>query len=130
MNYNEIGILLGLSAVTVILLVRKKINGPYAKSIWKSALLLFSLYALILIVVEIRWYYLNEHVKSFDLDKNGFVDLYEYTEEAQKAMNKITQNTARSYAPVTVALLSSTVSFAYLLVDLVMVHLKIKNSKI
>lgn len=116
--------MLGLSAVGIVLLVRNKLQGPYAKSIWKSALLLFSLYALILIYVEIHWYYLKQHAMSFDLDKNGFVDLYEYTQEAKEAMNKITQNTARSYAPVTVALLSSAVSFAYLLVDLIVVRLK------
>lgn len=76
-----------------------------------------------------RWYYMNEYAMSFDLDNNGFVDLYEYTQEAKAAMNRITQNTARGYAPVTVAMLSAVVSFAFLLADLFITRLKIKNPK-
>ena len=130
LSYNEIGILLGLFAVLIILLVRKKVQNPYARSIWRSALLCFALYAIILIIVKIRWYYVEQHAMSFDVDQNGFVDLHEYTEEAKEAMNRVTQDTARVYAPITVALLSSAISFAFLLVDLFITRLKIKRTEV
>ena len=129
LGYNEIGVLFGLFAVLMILLVRKKVENPYAKSIWKSALLCFALYATILIIVEIRWNYLKQHAMSFDLDQNGFVDLHEYTDEAIKAMNRVTQDTSRGFAFLTTAALSSTIAFAFLASDLIVTHLKLKKKK-
>jgi glucan phosphoethanolaminetransferase (alkaline phosphatase superfamily) len=129
MSYNQIGILLGIFTVLFILLTWKKIHNPYLRSLWKSGLLVFSLYAVILIIVEIRWYYIAEHAKSFDLNNNGFVDLNEYSDEAIEAMNRVTQDTARNYAVITVALFSCMISFAYLLADLIITRLKIKKSK-
>ncbi|MDC6366546.1 hypothetical protein [Allomuricauda sp. AC10] len=129
LNYNEIGILLGSFAVVIIFFVQKKVENPYGKSVCRSARLLFALYAIILIAVEIRWYSLKQHAKSFDLDQNGFVDLYEYTDDAIKAMNRVTKNTARGFAFLTVAILSSAVSFAFLVSDLVVTHFKLKKLK-
>ncbi|RDY60656.1 hypothetical protein [Flagellimonas nanhaiensis] len=129
LGYNEIGILLGLFAVLIILLARKKVQNPYARSIWRSALLCFAFYAAILIIVEIRWHYLKQHALSFDLDQNGFVDLHEYTEEAKEAMNRITMDTARGFAFLTAAALSSIIAFAFLVSDLTVTHLRLKKTK-
>ena len=129
MRYNHIGILLGICSVLFILLTWKKIHNPYLKCVWRSGLLVFALYVVILIAVEIRWHYITEYAKSFDLNGNGFVDLNEYSDEAVEAMNRVTQDTARNYAVITVALFSGMISFAYLLVDLIITRLRIKKSK-
>ncbi|WP_036379920.1 hypothetical protein [Muricauda sp. MAR_2010_75] len=129
MNYNQIGIILGICAILVILLTKKKIQNPYLKSLWKSGLLVFILYSVLLIAVEVRWHYIKSYAESFDLDGNGFVDLNEYSDEALKAMNRVTQDTARGFAFITVALFSSMISFAYLLADFTITRMKIKKSK-
>lgn len=130
MSYNQIGILLGICAVLFILLTWKRIHNPYLKSLWKSGLLAFSLYAVLLMAVEIRWHYIKAHAESFDLNGNGFVDLNEYSDEALKAMNRVTQDTARGFAFITVALFSGIISFTHLLVDFTIIRLKSKNTRI
>lgn len=129
MNYNQIGIILGICAILFILLTWKKIQNPYLKSLWKSGLLVFILYSVLLIAVEVRWHYIKSYAESFDLNGNGFVDLNEYSDEALKAMNRVTQDTARRFAFITVALFSSMISFAYLLADFIITRMKIKKSK-
>lgn len=129
MSYNQIGILLGICAILIILLTWKKIHSPYLKCIWRSGLLVFTLYAVLLIAVEIRWHYIRSYAESFDLNGNGFVDLNEYSDEALKAMNRVTQDTSRGFAFITVAVFSSMASFAYLVADFIVTRLKIKKSK-
>ncbi len=129
LNYNQIGILLGLLAIVVLLLIGKKIQNPYARCIWRSALLVCTLYAVILIGIEVYWHFLMERLKDFDLNDNGFVDLDEYSDEAMKTMDVIVQGSPeKNYAALTIALFSSFVSFAYLLADLIIIHKKTNNS--
>ncbi|WP_420604228.1 hypothetical protein [Flagellimonas sp.] len=127
LNYNEMGILMGLFALMLIFLVQKKVKGKFLKTIWKCSLLFFILYTSILIFVEIRWYFISEHAKSFDLNQNGFVDLDEYNEEAINALNRVTQDTAKNFAFITVGMLSLAVSFSFLLVEFLMARFKIKK---
>lgn len=129
MSYNEIGILLGASAIVLIFLVRNWAKTPYLKAIWKSSLLLFALYVTVLVIVEIRWHFISEHAKSFDLNGNGFVDLEEYTdtEEAMEALNRVTQDTAKNFAFITGAILSATSSAIFLSLDLLFTYRKSKK---
>lgn len=130
MNYNQIGIILGICAILVILLTKKKIRNPYLKSLWKSGLLVFTLYAILLIFIEVRWQFISEFANKFDLNGNGFVDLNEYSEEAINAMNKRTKGAAvRLYAPLTMAALSSIIGFCYWASDIMVVRLKNKEFK-
>ncbi|SHH05449.1 hypothetical protein [Flagellimonas flava] len=126
LSYNEIGILLGLFALGFLFLIQKRIPNNI-KYIWKGAVLCFVLYVIILVFVEIRWYYISEHARSFDLNNNGFVDLHEYNEEALAAMNKMTQDTAKNFACVTVGMLSAAISFSYVLVEFVLIRFKTKK---
>jgi len=128
MSYNQIGILLGICAVLIILLTWKKIHNPYLKSLWKSGLLVFSLYATLLVLIEIRWHFISEFASKFDTNGNGFVDLSEYSEEAIKAMNKRTiGDKARLSAPVTIAALSAIIGFCYLVSDVMVLRLQNKE---
>jgi len=128
-SYNELGILFGLSSTVVVLFVRKKIKQPYHKSLWKSALLLFSLYTLILIITEVRWYFIKEQLQNFDLNHNGFIDLDEYTDEAIEALNRRTQDTARNYAFLIAAVISTAISFVFFIVDTLRTRRKIQKPK-
>ena len=130
MSKNLIGILLGICVILFILLTWKKIQNPYLKSLWKSGLVVFSLYAVLLIFIEIRWHFISEFANKFDLNGNGFVDLNEYSEEAIKAMNRRTKGAAvRVYAPLTMAALSSIIGFCYWVSDSMVVRLKNKEFK-
>lgn len=126
-SYNELGILFGLASTVLILSVRKKIKQPLHKSLWKSALLLFSLYALILIITEVRWHFIKEQLQSFDLNQNGFIDLEEYTDEAIEALNRRTQNTARNFAFLTGAVISTVISLIFFTTDRLRTHRKNKE---
>lgn len=128
LNSNVIGILLGLFSLAIVFFVRKHIHMPYAKSVWRASLLLFSFYTIILIAIEVRWYHIQEYAESFDLDQNGFVDLDEYTDEALNALNRVTQDTTRNFAFITIAILSSALSFSFLLADLAVIYLKNKKN--
>ncbi|WP_420400723.1 EF-hand domain-containing protein [Flagellimonas sp.] len=128
-SYNELGILFGLACTAVVLSVRKKIKHPHHKSLWKSALLLFSLYTLMLIITEVRWYFIKEQLQAFDLNQNGFIDLEEYTDEAIEALNKRTKDTARNYAFLIAAVISAVVSLTFYTTDVLRAHRKIKKSK-
>ncbi|MDF0708981.1 MAG: hypothetical protein VX772_09900 [Bacteroidota bacterium] len=130
MNYNQIGILLGIFAIAFFGFTLKKIGNPYVKGIWKSGLLVFTLYTALLIYFEIRWQFISDYASKYDLNGNGFVDLNEYSEEAIAAMNRKTYGaTVRNYAPVTMAVFSSIVGFAYLISDWAVVRLKNKEQK-
>ncbi|MEX0361147.1 MAG: hypothetical protein AB3N10_09185 [Allomuricauda sp.] len=128
-SYNELGILFGLASTAVVLSVRKKIKQPHHKSLWKSALLLFSLYTLMLLITEVRWYFIKEQLQNFDLNQNGFIDLEEYTDEALEALNKRTKDTARNYAFLIAAVISAVVSLTFYTTDVLRTHRKIKKSK-
>ncbi|NAY92888.1 hypothetical protein GTQ34_13275 [Muricauda sp. JGD-17] len=121
--------MIGVFAIVIVLLVRKKIQNAYIVVFYRSALLAFVMYVLILTSVEIRWHYITRHAQSFDLNGNGFVDLNEYTDEALAALNKATQDTSRTFAFVTVAIFSGLVSFAFLLTDIAVNPLKNKKTR-
>ena len=127
MSYNEIGILLGAFAFILILLARNWARTPYLKTIWRSSLLLFALYVTILVVVEIRWHFIKEHMLSFDLNQNGFIDLDEYSDEAIKALNRVTRDTAKNFAFLTGAILSATIAGIFLSIDLLLTYRKTKK---
>ncbi|WP_127023824.1 hypothetical protein [Flagellimonas beolgyonensis] len=130
MNYNQIGILLGVCMLLFLGVTFKKVHNPYLLSIWKSGLLVFTLYAALLIYIEIHWQFISDYADKYDLNGNGFVDLNEYSEEAIKAMNKKTYGTnVRIYAPLTMAALSSIIGFAYLINDWTVTRLKIQEYK-
>ncbi len=130
MNYNQLGILLGVCAILFILLTWKKIQNPYLKSLWKCGLLVFFLYSALLILIEIRWQFISEFANAFDLNGNGFVDLNEYSDEALKAMNRRTYGaTVRLYAPLTMGALSGIIGFSYFITDIMVVRLKNKEFK-
>ncbi len=130
MNFNQIGILLGVCMLLFLGVTFKKVHNPYLLSIWKSGLLVFTLYAALLIYIEIHWQFISDYADKYDLNGNGFVDLNEYSEEAIKAMNKKTYGTnVRIYAPLTMAALSSIIGFAYLISDWTVTRLKIQEYK-
>ncbi|MEC3966323.1 hypothetical protein [Flagellimonas halotolerans] len=130
MNYNQIGILLGICAIAFLGITLKKVNNPYIRGIWKSGLLVFVLYAALLIYVEIRWQFISDYVSKYDVNGNGFVDLNEYSDQAIGAMNKMTSSAKeKSYAALTMAAFSSIIGFAYLVSDWAVTHFKNKEQK-
>ncbi|MBO0328964.1 hypothetical protein [[Muricauda] lutisoli] len=130
MNYNQIGILLGICAIAFFGFTLKKVGNPYIKGLWKSGLLVFTIYAALLIFIEIRWQFISDYASKYDLNGNGFVDINEYSDEAIAAMNKMTGSAKeRNYAALTIAGLSSIIGFAYLLSDWAVIRLKNKEQK-
>jgi len=130
MNYNQIGILLGICAIAFFGYTLPKLRNPYIKGLWKSGLFVFTMYAALLIFIEIRWQFISDYASKYDLNGNGFVDLNEYSEEAIAAMNRKTYgSTIRNYAPLTMAVISSIIGFAYLLSDWAIIRLKNKEQK-
>ncbi len=130
MNYNQIGILLGICAIAFFGFSLKKVSNPYLKGLWKSGLLVFTIYAVLLIYIEIHWQFISDYASKYDVNGNGFVDLNEYSDAAIEAMNKKTYgSTIRGYAPVTMAALSSIIGFAYLVSDWTVTRLKNKEQK-
>ncbi|SDQ47745.1 hypothetical protein [Flagellimonas zhangzhouensis] len=128
MSYNQIGILIGICAIAFFGFTLKKVVTPYLRSIWRSGILVFTLYAALLIYIEIHWQFISDYASKFDLNGNGFVDMNEYSEEAIKAMNKKTYGTnVRIYAPLTMAALASIIGFAYLVSDVAVIRLKNKE---
>ena len=88
MSYNQIGMLLGICILAFLGLTWRMVKNPYMKSVWRSGLLVFTLYVALLIYVEIHWQFISEYANKFDLNGNGFVDLNEYSDEAIKAMKE------------------------------------------
>ena len=130
MNYNQIGILLGICSIAFFGFTLPKLRNPYIKGLWKSGLLVFIMYAALLIFIETRWQFISDYASKYDLNGNGFVDLNEYSEEAIAAMNRKTYgSTIRSYAPLTMAVISSIIGFAYLLSDWAVIRFKNKEQK-
>ncbi|TXK03758.1 hypothetical protein [Flagellimonas aequoris] len=130
MSYNQMGILLAIIVIAFVGITWKKVNNPYLKSLWRTALLVFTLYAALLIYIEIHWQFIAEYASKYDLNGNGFVDLNEYSEEAMDAMNKRTYGSkVRIYAPATMAVLSSIIGFAFLVSDVTVTRLKQKKSE-
>ena len=128
MSYNQIGMLLGICILAFLGLTWTMVKNPYLKSLWRSGLLVFTVYVALLIYIEIHWQFISEYADKFDLNGNGFVDLNEYSDEAIKAMNRRTYGEAvRIYAPATMAALSSMIGFAFLLSDWVVTRLKNKD---
>lgn len=65
-------------------------------------------------LVLIQDFYINIKAESFDLDKNGFVDKNERSVESRKWMNKVANDTGRTFAPfvlIPVSVLAGTTSF-------------------
>lgn len=130
MNYNQIGILLGICAMAFFGFTLKKVSNPFLKGLWKSGLLVFTIYAGLLIFIEIRWQFISDYASKYDLNGNGFVDINEYSEEAIAAMNRKTYGTTvRGYAPLTMAVISTIIGFAFLLSDWSVTSLKNKEQK-
>ncbi|WP_330097326.1 hypothetical protein [Flagellimonas taeanensis] len=92
--------------------------------------MVFTIYAALLVFIEIRWQFISEYASTYDLNRNGFVDLNEYSDEAIEAMNKKTYGAdIRTYAPLTMAVFSSMIGFAYLISDWAVTNLKNKEQK-
>lgn len=121
--------MIALGCIIIILWARKRIHRPYSKSMWRSTLLLFALYFLVLTYVEIRWYYIREYATSFDLNNNGFIDWEETNPESQDALKKTTNDTGRNFAFMTVGIFSFALSFIYLLFDVAITFLRVKKLK-
>jgi hypothetical protein len=128
MSYNQIGMLLGICTLAFLGLTWRMVKNPYLKGLWRSGLLVFTIYVALLIYIEIHWQFISEYADKFDLNGNGFVDLNEYSDEAIKAMNRRTYGeSVKIYAPATMAALSSMIGFAFLLSDWVVTRLKNKD---
>ncbi|MCK0160667.1 hypothetical protein [Allomuricauda sp. F6463D] len=128
MSPNISALILTLGCIIITLWARKRIHQSYSKSIWRTTLLLFSFYFLVLTIVEIRWYYFHEYAASFDLNNNGFIDWRETNSESQNAVRKIIDDAPRNFAFLTVGVFSFLVSLLYLLIDVVITFLKIKRT--
>ncbi|WP_318312026.1 hypothetical protein [Flagellimonas crocea] len=79
--------------------------------------------------VEIRRHNIEMHAESFDLNHNGFVDWKETNHESQAAIRRVTNDSARNFAFLTVGIFSFVLSVIYLLFDSIITFLKVKNQK-
>jgi hypothetical protein len=110
MSPNRIGILIGISGLMVIFLTKNKVNNLFTKKLWRTSLILFLSYIVLLLFVEIRWEYLQNYASRFDLNQDGTLDWNESTDEALNALQNASHDAARNFAFPTVALVSVIIS--------------------
>ncbi len=81
----------------------KRTNAKIStKKIFLHALIpTFLFYASIVLITQVFGLYLDARLDSFDLDGNGFFSGEEITPEQEAAMSAVTNDTARTLAPVT-----------------------------
>ena len=65
------------------------------------------LYVFIVGSVQLFDYQLKKELDSFDLDGDGSFSSVEFTPEAEEAMDRYTQDTGRTFAPITGFIFSS-----------------------
>ncbi|MDB2606466.1 hypothetical protein N9Y48_01670 [Zobellia sp.] len=131
MNYPSlIGFIIGILSIIGLAFVEKKIDNPYLKSVWRSALFFFSMYILILVLVFIRWKYYETQLSSFDLNGDGSIALKEYTDEYRFVRDKVMSGADRNFAFVTGAALSFLLSGLSLILGLVNTWIQLKNNPI
>ncbi|MBT2162432.1 hypothetical protein D9V96_004325 [Zobellia laminariae] len=131
MNYPSlIGFIIGVLAIIVLAFIERRINNPYLKSLWRSALFFFSMYVLILVLVFFRWKYYEMQLSTFDLNADGSIGLKEYTDQYRFVRDKVMSGADRNFAFVTGAALSFLLAGLALILDLINTWIKSKNNPI
>jgi len=129
-NFQILPILIGLSGVIVLALLRNRIPiNSFLRSFWLSGFIFFGLYFLLMLTVTIYDTYVWIDYQSYDLDKSGNIEGFERTEEWEKAMKNVVNDTARSLAFITTAIISFIFSLFVLIISLIRSYLKRKNNK-
>ncbi|WP_194550540.1 hypothetical protein [Zobellia nedashkovskayae] len=72
--------------------------------------------------------YYKMDYSSFDLNNNGNMELSEWTDEAKIAMEKVTGDTARTFAPIIGLIFSTVVSIIVLISGIVWSNLLKKTA--
>ena len=103
---NIIIITLLLAIPFFIFLGSKKLFSGNLRNSSVSAISAVFVYVLILLYVEYIENKLNIELDAFDLNKDGFFSGHEITPEQEKAMYRVTSDTARNLAPFTGAIFS------------------------
>lgn len=80
---------------------RVKSKIPTRKIFLQALIPAFLFYASIVLITWSYGVYLDARLDSFDLDGNGFFSGEEITPEQEAAMSAVTNDTARTLAPVT-----------------------------
>lgn len=79
-------------------------------------------YILILVVVYLSSYYYQTELEKFDINNNGIFEKSEINKEQQKAMQKITSDVGRNFAPF--------IGIIYALIYFIMTYILLKIFRI
>ncbi|CAM4253802.1 hypothetical protein ZONE111905_11020 [Zobellia nedashkovskayae] len=122
-------ILLGLVGFLILIRNRKKYTKYSLKwTLWLSALIFCSIYFVYTAIAYGMDTYYKMDYSSFDLNNNGNMELSEWTDEAKIAMEKVTGDTARTFAPIIGLIFSTVVSIIVLISGIVWSNLLKKTA--
>lgn len=108
MKIEAILYLLFLFGSPFVVYVLSRVNALPIKGLGKLAGISFVvLYLFIVGSAQLSDYQLKKELDSFDLDGDGIFSSVEFTPEAEDAMNRYTQDTGRTFAPIAGFIFSS-----------------------
>ncbi|PKA99013.1 hypothetical protein B0O79_2711 [Flavobacteriaceae bacterium MAR_2009_75] len=128
MNTNAfIGFVIGIAS---LLYFRKNVLNTYWKCLWRSGILFFSMYVLILIIMAAKAHYLGFKLEALDLNHNGQIDIDEYTAEYRSLRDQLLQDPDRNNAFSNGALLSFVMGAIAFAIDLFTTYFQSKTDRI
>lgn len=86
--------------VLVFFLNQKSYAGKYGVKTL-AVINFFGMYVVLMVLVVSQNYYLDYQLNKFDLDGDGFFGGTEITKEQEEAMERVTNDTGRTFAPIT-----------------------------
>lgn len=125
-----IGFVIGIIGIAFLLYLRKNVSNTYWKCLWRSGILFFSMYVLILIVIAAKTQYLGFKLEAFDLNHNGLIDINEYTAEYRSLRDRLLKDPDRNNAFLNGALLSFVMAAIAFAIDLFTTYFQSKTDRI
>lgn len=120
--------LLSIFFIVVLLALRKKIYRNIKwRAFWISLTVFFMIYLFILFYAAYIEFFYNIELEKFDLNKDGVFSGNEITLEQQAAMHKVTNDTARNFAPITAVFISAFIASTVFIVGKIVECIKGKS---
>jgi hypothetical protein len=118
--FKILSIIFGLVGFLILIRRRNKYPKNSLKwTFWLSGLIFCSIYiAYNSIALGLDIYYKMDY-SSFDLNNNGNMEMSEWTDDAKIAMEKVTGDTARAFAPIVGIIYSTVIAIIVLISGLI-----------
>jgi hypothetical protein len=120
-----IATLFSLGVLWYILANRRKLFiGTYQRWFWISAIVLFSIYGLIVGLAMFQDIYLHWNLNKYDLNNDGMFTGEEISDGQKIAMDRVIRDTGRNLAVITGFIFSAIISFPVFLIGIGIQRLK------